>query len=498
MNVALLLARVALSLTFLVAGIGKLADREGSRRAVEEFGIPAPLAPSLGILLPLAELLVVIALLPPVIAWWGAAGALLLLLLFCLGIAASLWRGKTPDCHCFGQLYSEPVGRGTLIRNGVLALVAVFVLVAGRSDAGLSPVAWLDHATEIGRVAAVSGLALLVLVAFLGWTIVRQLRAIQQRLSTLEERLAADSPDSVPASAAGAALGLPVHTPAPNFQLTGVDGETRTLEELRSQGRAVMLIFTDPNCRPCGELLPEAAQWREEHAHDIAIAVVSRGTPEENVEKIEGLNLSPVLLQQDFEVAESYEIDRTPSAVIVHPSGVVGSPVAVGTVAIRILLHRFLELLHDAPQPAVSSASSVDDNPGPRFIGPGEPAPDVELLTMTGGTVRLSDFSGSETVILFWDSASAECGRLNPDLVARREPLDARLLVVLSADSLQNQVIAFPAEVVIDRDARLARAFGVTEVPAAVRMDRQGRIVTDLAVGASAVRELLDPQRSYA
>jgi peroxiredoxin/uncharacterized membrane protein YphA (DoxX/SURF4 family) len=498
MSVALLLARVILSLTFLVAGIGKLADREGSWRAVEEFGVPAPLAPPLGILLPLAELLVAIALLPPMTAWWGAAGALLFLLLFCIGIGVNLWRGETPDCHCFGQLYSEPVGRGTLIRNGMLALVAVFVLVAGRSDAGLSPVVWLDHATEVSRVAAVSGLALLVLVVFLGWTIMQQLRTIQDRLSRLEERLAADSPDSVPASASGAALGLPVHTPSPNFQLTGVDGETLTLEDLRSQGRAIMLIFTDPNCRPCGELLPEAAQWREEHAHDIAIVVVSRGTPEENIKKIEGLNLKPVLLQQDFEVAESYEVDRTPSAVIVHPSGVIGSPVAVGTVAIRILLHRFLDLLHDVPQPAISSTPSVNDNPEPQLIGPDEPAPEVELLTMTGSTVRLTDFSGRETVILFWDSASGECGRLNPDLVARREPADAQLLVVLSANSLQNQMIVFPAQVVIDREARLARAFGVTDVPAAVRMDRRGRIVTDLATGASAVRELLDPQRSYA
>ena len=69
--------------------------------------------------------------------------ALVLLLLFPAGIVANLVRGRKPDCHCFGQLHSEPAGLKTLARNGVLALVAGFVVWQGYAGAGPSAVGWL-------------------------------------------------------------------------------------------------------------------------------------------------------------------------------------------------------------------------------------------------------------------------------------------------------------------------------------------------------------------
>src|SRR5579859_320189 len=136
MDLALLLARLVLAAVFALAAITKLLDRNGSRGAVAAFGVPAALANPVSLALPLAELAVVLALIPSVTAWVGAIGALLLLLLFIAGISFNLARGETPDCHCFGQLYSEPIGAKTIIRNVVLALVAVFVLVAGAGHPG--------------------------------------------------------------------------------------------------------------------------------------------------------------------------------------------------------------------------------------------------------------------------------------------------------------------------------------------------------------------------
>ena len=120
-----------LSLVFVVAGVAKLADRAGSRRAVTDFGAPAVLAAPLAILVPLAELAVAALLIPASTAFWGALGALSLLLLFILGIAANLARGRRPDCHCFGQLHSAPAGWSTLARNGLLAAVVGFVVWQG-------------------------------------------------------------------------------------------------------------------------------------------------------------------------------------------------------------------------------------------------------------------------------------------------------------------------------------------------------------------------------
>jgi uncharacterized membrane protein YphA (DoxX/SURF4 family) len=57
MDSFLLVARLLLALVFAVAGVAKLADREGSRRAIVDFGVPSALAAPLG-LLSLAELAV--------------------------------------------------------------------------------------------------------------------------------------------------------------------------------------------------------------------------------------------------------------------------------------------------------------------------------------------------------------------------------------------------------------------------------------------------------
>jgi uncharacterized membrane protein YphA (DoxX/SURF4 family) len=145
MDAALLIARFVLAALFILAGVAKLSDLKGSRKAIIEFGLPAVLASPLALLLPLAELGVGAALIPASSAWWGALGALGLLLLFLVGISINLARGKKPECHCFGQLHSAPAGWKTLVRNGVLAAVAGFVLWAGSEGGGARPsaISWL-------------------------------------------------------------------------------------------------------------------------------------------------------------------------------------------------------------------------------------------------------------------------------------------------------------------------------------------------------------------
>src|SRR5439155_9771040 len=143
MNAILLILRLILAAVFAVAGFAKLLDRAGSRQSMREFGVPAALANPLALLLPIAELACAAALVPAATAWWGAAGAFALLVLFVAAIAINLARGRTPDCHCFGKLHSEPVGWTTVARNGVLAALAGFVLWQGPEHAGPGLAAWL-------------------------------------------------------------------------------------------------------------------------------------------------------------------------------------------------------------------------------------------------------------------------------------------------------------------------------------------------------------------
>jgi uncharacterized membrane protein YphA (DoxX/SURF4 family) len=194
MEIVLLLARLLLASVFVVAGAAKVVDREGSRRAIADFGVPAPLTTPLGLLLPLAELVVAAALIPASTAWWGAAGALALLLVFVAGIGANLARGRKPECRCFGQLHSEPAGWNTLARNGFLAAVAGFVLWQGYGGAGPSAVGWLASLSATQVAGLVLGLAVLGVLAAQWWLLLNLLRQngrLLMRVDALEWRLGA-------------------------------------------------------------------------------------------------------------------------------------------------------------------------------------------------------------------------------------------------------------------------------------------------------------------
>jgi hypothetical protein len=122
-------ARLLLTLTFVTAGLAKLADRGGPRQALIDFGVRGALATPLRVLLPLAQLPMAVGRLFPSTAWYGSLRALLLL--FVAGIGLNLARSRRPDFPCFGQLHSTPVDRSTLVRNAAPVAVAGFIAWQG-------------------------------------------------------------------------------------------------------------------------------------------------------------------------------------------------------------------------------------------------------------------------------------------------------------------------------------------------------------------------------
>ena len=192
MDVLLLLARLLLSGVFAAAGATKLADLAGSRRAMRGFGLPGPLAAPAGVALPVAELLVAVLLLPAATAGWAALGAAALLLAFVGAIAFNLARGRTPDCHCFGQLHSGPIGRPTLIRNALLALVALPVAVSGiNGKPGTSVSGWLGGLSGAGLAMLVIFLALLGVLVGAVWLMTQLLHQNGRLLARLDAAEAA-------------------------------------------------------------------------------------------------------------------------------------------------------------------------------------------------------------------------------------------------------------------------------------------------------------------
>jgi peroxiredoxin len=484
MSLLLLSARLLLCAVFLVAGLAKLADLAGSRQAMRDFGVPNKLADLFGLLLPLAELAVAAALVLPLTAWWGAVGALALLLIFVGGIAYNLTQGRTPDCHCFGQLHSAPAGWSTLIRNLVLAGVAGFVVAFGRTSAGSGALELLTQMTVSHRLELLAGALLLVVLIGQGWLLIQtmtQQGRLLLRIEALENRLGVAASQPVTR-----VMGLGVGTPAPAFELSTLDGETTKLESLRAPGKPVVLFFTDPGCGPCTALLPEVGQWQRDHATKMVVALVSRGTVEANRAKVTEPGVTHVLLQKDREVAQAYQAHGTPSAVVVRQDGTIGSPIAQGADAIRGLISAIL----NGTLP-MTPAQPARPPPGLKI---GEPAPDFSLPDLAGQTLRLSDFRGSRTLVLFWRPSCGFCARMLPDLKAweTKARNGAPKLLVVSTDSVaDNQAMELSSPVVLDKQGMsIGSKFGAGGTPMAVLVDAEGKIASELAAGAPAVLEL--------
>ena len=349
-----LVVRLVLAAMFVIAAIGKLADHAGSRDALRDLGVPARLATPLATGLPLAELAVAVTLIPAATAWWGGLGALALLLCFLAAIAVNLRQGRTPPCHCFGRLHSAPAGPSTLVRTAVLTVLAGVLVAAGRAHVGPSAVGWTDFLSRGDALALVLGLTMvagLIAGAALFLQVIAQNGRLMLRIEALESRLGSPATDGIPGRA-----GLAIGAPAPSFTLDDLDGRPVSLDQLRAAGKPVVLVFSDPDCGPCRALLPDLLSWQSEHAAEMTLAVVSRGTAEAHRDSWNGNGPRHVLLQHDREVAQVYRAHATPTAVVVGADGTIGSPPAPGAGAIRALVAR------TAVRPALPTA---DERPSP-------------------------------------------------------------------------------------------------------------------------------------
>lgn len=472
-------ARVLLAGVFGLAGAAKLADRAAAGRSLTEFGVPGQLAEMLAGLLALTELVLAAAVLPTVSARLGAAGIASLLTLFITVIAVTLARGRKPACHCFGQLRSEPIGPPVVVRNLALWFVAAFVvwdaapLVAGGHVAATWPAA-----AQV--VASATGAALLAAASFAGLglvtvtllTVLRQYGRLLLRVERLESEVGIQH-DEAPA-------GLPVGSVAPAFELATLAGGRESLDSLQANVRSVVLVFVEPDCGACTEVLPDvaAAQQRlaDASTQSVRIVVVSLGSVRENRAKAAGLDAGAVLLQRNREVANAYAVVGTPSAVRVT-GGLIATSLAAGPSAVR-------ELLEASARPVARLK-----------VGVGDEVPSMSLTDLDARPVDLRTVARGRTLLVFWNPSCGYCQQMLPDLKAWEHSPDSHdtsLLVISQGGAAANREQGLRSHVLLDEHFTVGKAFGATGTPSAVLLD-QGRIVSDVEAGANAVLTIARP-----
>lgn len=459
MDVAVLVVRVLLAAVFAVAGCAKLADRRGSRKAVVDFGVPESYAGVAALALPLAELAVAAALLPAATATWALAGASGLLLAFTGAIGISIARGQAPDCHCFGQLHSEPAGPRTLARNLALLAVAAGAFAAALVDPGPSSLAWIGRLQAPAAAAVVLGA--LALAGAIVWFIVRDARRRAEGPRTIRP----------------IEMGLPERTAAPSFALPSLEGPEVSLDELLRRALPVVLVFTDSGCVPCRAMLPELADVQREHGHAVSVVVLNSGDPDALRAVADESDLQDVLIDEVKQTYKAYEVGATPAAVRVEPPGEIATLYVTGNAPIRALVE-----------------STVTGKEQVYGLLPGEPVPDVAVSDPGGNRVRLTAFGGAETLFLFWDPRCGSCREIREELLGwERDPTPGtpQVVIVTNADGRSVQREGFRSPILVDRKRAAAEALGAAGTPAAVLVDADGRIAWPLAVGRRHIMRLI-------
>jgi thiol-disulfide isomerase/thioredoxin/uncharacterized membrane protein YphA (DoxX/SURF4 family) len=506
MSLSILIVRLLLAGTWLLAAVTKITDRDGARRAVEDFGTPSVLVTPLTVLLPLGELIIAALLVPGRTAPYGAILSFLLLLGYCAAIGVNMARGNRPDCHCFGQLYSEPIGWQTLARNGVLAAASLFLLADGFSNGDGSAFHTLAQVSGVEWIAAVTAVVLLVSVGVLIRLVMRLLEQSNQlitRIKFLEAGGLAAGPAAAATGTEKEERGLPVGSPAPDFLLPDLSGNEVTLESLTEFGKAIFVVFASPSCGPCAQIIPDVLQWQQKYEKHLEVVIVTNGPLAANREKFKDFDPARVLLQQGREVEEEFEVRGTPSAVLIHPDGSIASPVAEGIDTVRYLLRRFLDLLLPPPlqldirtdtQPPRMSETEYE--PLTPRVAKGEELPSIVLQTLSGTPLDLSELRGERTAIMMYSTSCSWCAQMLPELKEwdADQPAGAPRLVVVATgpeEQVREQIGDLQSIVLHDKQSDTGNLLDLPGTPMAVLLDAEGKVVLR-AAGLDQINHLLN------
>jgi peroxiredoxin len=129
----------------------------------------------------------------------------------------------------------------------------------------------------------------------------------------------------------------------------------------------------------------------------------------------------------------------------------------------------------------------------------GAPAPDFELPDLAGVRHKLSRFRGKDVLLIFFSPKCGFCTKMAADLAAL--PANggggrAIPIVVTNGDADENRKLVeeFGIRCVVLRQERMevASLYGAHGTPTGCRIDAEGRIASELAVGAEPLLKLAD------
>lgn len=149
-----------------------------------------------------------------------------------------------------------------------------------------------------------------------------------------------------------------VGTPAPDFELSNLNGEKVSLSHYR--GRIVLLNFWATWCKPCVKEMPAMQKVYDDlRDQGFVVLAINELEDEERVRShiSDHGHTFPVLLDDDNRVANMYGVRGLPVSVFVDESGHVTEYVKGGLLTEPIIRHAVARMLADQ-SPTISSPLS--------------------------------------------------------------------------------------------------------------------------------------------
>src|SRR5262245_4583155 len=129
----------------------------------------------------------------------------------------------------------------------------------------------------------------------------------------------------------------------------------------------------------------------------------------------------------------------------------------------------------------------------------GTAAPDFELPDLAGARHKLSEFRGKDLLLIFFNPKCGFCSKMAADLAALPpQGGDGRALpvVITTGDANENRKLVEPfgirCLVLRQEQMEVALKYRAQGTPMGYRIDAEGRIASELAVGAEPLLKLAD------
>jgi peroxiredoxin len=162
----------------------------------------------------------------------------------------------------------------------------------------------------------------------------------------------------------------------------------------------------------------------------------------------------------------------------------------------RLLVHQqnLQDQLQDLEGGLTSLLQQASQPPPPPPLAIGDPAPEFSLPDLGGRERSLQDFLGQPLVLNFFSPACSFCLELAPRLGQLPEN-GPRVLVISHGDSDENLRLAkdhkWRCDVLLDSTGQVMQAYRAGGTPTGYSLDADGRVASELAVGADALLALI-------